>query len=412
MRYLCSMKTILQSIPWKRIGLVATVTAVAIMGFSYFSHGDSHAEKHDEDGHHHEEEVDYKHIPLTAQQMKTIDLRMDSVQSRELDATIRVNGALVLRSQHMGEVASLMGGVVRSILVKDGQRVSRGQVVATIENTEVVALQREYFSAYKDCEMARIEKERQESLSQQGAGVQKNRQQAERQYQTAHANMSGLARQLMQMGISTSAVARGQFTTSFPLRAPISGTVSQLTATLGSYADMQTPLMKIRDNSAVECDLNVFERDLAKVRKGDRVLLSLTNQSGVSVGGEVYAINNYFNDGSKSVSVHVRLDPHQQANLIDGMYVTGRIATGRQRCRALPSNAIIMADGKSYIFALNEEAKDGRYVFSRHEVTTGVSDNGYTEVALCKHIRQGQPIVTSNAFYLASLTGEHGEHNH
>lgn len=397
----------------KRIGIVVGVTAVAIMGFAYLSHRtDDHADEHGEEGHDHEEEVDYKHIPLSAQQMKTIDLKMDSVQSRELDATIRVNGALVLRPQHMGEVASLMGGVVKNILVKDGQQVRCGQVVATIENTEVVALQREYFAAYKECEMARIEKDRQNTLSQQGAGVQKNRQQAERQYQTAHANMTGLGRQLSQIGISTAAVARGQFATTFPLRAPISGTVSQLTATLGSYADMQTPLMKIRNNAAVECDLNVFERDLPKVRKGDRVRLSLTNQPGVSVTGQVYAINDYFNDASKSVAVHVRLEGKPQVNLIEGMYVTGRIATGRQRCRALPSKAIVTADGKNYIFALNEGGRNGNYVFSRHEVTTGVSDDGYTEVSLCKHIRQGQPIVTENAFYLASLTGEHGEHNH
>ena len=49
------------------------------------------------------------------------------------------------------------------------------------------------------------------------------------------------------------------------------------------------------------------------------------------------------------------------------------------------------------------------YIFSRHEVTTGVSTDGYTEVALCKHIKEGLKIVTDNAFYLASMTGEHGD---
>ena len=116
---------------------------------------------------------------------------------------------------------------------------------------------------------------------------------SEKNYKVAQANLLGTGRQLQQMGISTKEVAKGKFTTVFPLRAPISGTVSDMQASLGSYADMQTPLMKIRNNHAVECDLNVFEKDIAKVKVGDQVLVSLTNQPGVNVSGRVYGMNQY-----------------------------------------------------------------------------------------------------------------------
>ena len=121
---------------------------------------------------------------------------------------------------------------------------------------------------------------RQQVLAASGAGVKKNLQQAQKQYQVAEANLTGIGRQLQQLGISLKAVAQGKFTTVFPLRAPVGGTVTRLVATLGSYADMQTPLMTIRDNSAVECDLNVFEKDLGKVKVGNPVVLALTNQRG------------------------------------------------------------------------------------------------------------------------------------
>ena len=51
-------------------------------------------------------------------------------------------------------------------------------------------------------------------------------------------------------------------------------------------------------------------------------------------------------------------------------------------------------------------------------MTTGASDGKYTEVKLCDHLLKGKngaagkKIVTANAYYLASLTGEHGEHAH
>ena len=390
----------------KRFILVAALTVITFVGFSFLSQ--SKAETSESENQ--EEEIDFQNIPLSEKQVKAVDLKMGEAQEREMDAKLHVNGSLVLRAQDMGNVSSLMGGIVKNVYVKEGQMVSRGQVVATIENTDVVTLQREYYTAYKESEMARLELDRQKTLASAGAGIKKTLQMSEKNYKVAQANLLGTGRQLQQMGISTKEVAKGKFTTVFPLRAPISGTVSDMQASLGSYADMQTPLMKIRNNHAVECDLNVFEKDIAKVKVGDQVLVSLTNQPGVNVSGRVYGMNQYLNKGTKSVAVHVKLDAKRGAKLFEGMYVSGQIATGRQLCMTLPDKAIVSADGKQYVFALNQQhSKGGTYSFSRHEVTTGVSNNGYTEVALCKHLKKGQKIVTDNAFYLASLTGDHGE---
>ena len=390
----------------KRFILVAALTVITFVGFSFLSQ--SKAETSESENQ--EEEIDFQNIPLSEKQVKAVDLKMGEAQEREMDAMLHVNGSLVLRAQDMGNVSSLMGGIVKNVYVKEGQMVSRGQVVATIENTDVVTLQREYYTAYKESEMARLELDRQKTLASAGAGIKKTLQMSEKNYKVAQANLLVTGRQLQQMGISTKEVAKGKFTTVFPLRAPISGTVSDMQASLGSYADMQTPLMKIRNNHAVECDLNVFEKDIAKVKVGDQVLVSLTNQPGVNVSGRVYGMNQYLNKGTKSVAVHVKLDAKRGAKLFEGMYVSGQIATGRQLCMTLPDKAIVSADGKQYVFALNQQhSKGGTYSFSRHEVTTGVSNNGYTEVALCKHLKKGQKIVTDNAFYLASLTGDHGE---
>lgn len=390
----------------KRFILVAALTVITFVGFSFLSQ--SKAETSESENQ--EEEIDFQNIPLSEKQVKAVDLKMGEAQEREMDAMLHANGSLVLRAQDMGNVSSLMGGIVKNVYVKEGQMVSRGQVVATIENTDVVTLQREYYTAYKESEMARLELDRQKTLASAGAGIKKTLQMSEKNYKVAQANLLGTGRQLQQMGISTKEVAKGKFTTVFPLRAPISGTVSDMQASLGSYADMQTPLMKIRNNHAVECDLNVFEKDIAKVKVGDQVLVSLTNQPGVNVSGRVYGMNQYLNKGTKSVAVHVKLDAKRGAKLFEGMYVSGQIATGRQLCMTLPDKAIVSADGKQYVFALNQQhSQGGTYSFSRHEVTTGVSNNGYTEVALCKHLKKGQKIVTDNAFYLASLTGDHGE---
>ena len=109
-----------------RLAVVAVATLVAIGAFTLLSHGDEeHHDAHAAEEHHHGEE-DFQNIPLTARQVETINLKTDSVAHRELEASVRANGTLVLRPQSVGNVASLMGGVVRSVLVKDGQHVTRG----------------------------------------------------------------------------------------------------------------------------------------------------------------------------------------------------------------------------------------------------------------------------------------------
>lgn len=114
----------------KRILVVAVAAILAWCGFTFFSNhagAEAHAAEH---GHEHEhEEVDFDNIPLSQKQVDAVDLKMGEAVDRVMDATIAANGQLVLRAQNKGDVASLMGGVVKAIYVKEGQNVKRGQVV-------------------------------------------------------------------------------------------------------------------------------------------------------------------------------------------------------------------------------------------------------------------------------------------
>lgn len=387
----------------KKVFIIVLVTVIAFVGFTYLSQS-----KASETAESASEETDFLNIPLSARQVKTAGLSFGQAEDRDIDTRLTANGQLILRAKDKANVSSLLGGIVKSIYVTDGQYVKKGQTVATIENTDVVSLQREYYSASKECEFARLDMRRQQNLDKSGAGIKRTLQETEKEYNIAKTKMQGIAQQLAQIGISTAGAAKGRFITTFPVKAPISGTVSNITASLGSYADMQTSLMSIRDNSAVECDLNVYEKDINKVKVGDAVMITVTNEPGTKLYGKVYGMNQYFTDGTKAVAVHVSLQPNK-AKLFDGEYVNGTISTGNRRSKTLPSNAIVRSDGKNYIFALNGKPDKRGYHFSRHEVTTGSSANGYTAVTLCKHIKDGQEIVTDNAFYLASMTGDHGE---
>ena len=360
-----------------------------------------------------EGEVDINDICLTQKQIQTADISTGHLVQKNLGQTIRANGQLNLDAQSRAEISSLVGGIVRSICTHEGNHVSRGQVVAYIENTDIVEMQRSYMTAVNEMHSAKQDLDRQKMLKQQGAGVQKNLQQAQTAYAAAQTQVSGIAQQLQQLGIAPKSVVTGKFTTRIPIKSPISGIVGNIKVSLGSYVDMQSVLMTVVDNSQLHCDLRIFEKDIPYVKTGQTVTLVLTNDKNIRLTGKVYGINQAFDDDTKAVKVHVGITSHPAVTLMPAMYVTADINVGSHMVAAIPDEAVITKDGKKYLFMLTKTTKgtsnDGSKAvdnvshFRMTEVQTGISNGGYTEVSFGTQVPTGATFVTGNAFYIASM---------
>lgn len=388
---------------------MAMAAMTACGGGKTDGHGDGH------DGHA-EEQHDENDIVLSEKQMKAVEITLGRIERKSLSNVARVTGQTVLDPQYRADVTPLMGGIVSSIAVTDGNRVARGQTVAWVENTEIVALQRDYLQSTGTLEQAEQELKRQKELAAQGAGVGKNLQQAETACRIALSAVTGTGHQLAQLGISTAAVRAGKIVSRFPVKSPIAGYVDNIRASTGGYVDMQTPLMSVVDNDKMHCDINIFEKDIAEIRKGQEVSLVLTNRPGTDITGEIYELNSSFLDNTKSIVGHVSIKSKAEGlKLIPGMYLTGLVRLDRHETDAVPSGAIVSSEGKSYVFVLTKtDSHDGQknYHFARTEVIAGASELGYTRITPVHDMAKDATIVTANAFYIESMVGEHGEHNH
>lgn len=358
------------------------------------------------------EEQGYETIELTQEQIKTVGITLGKVESRSLNNVIRANGELQLNPQDMADVTSLVGGVVRKIYVTEGQLVKAGQVVAHIENTEIVGLQKDYLIAVKETNVTHQELLRQKTLASQKAGVEKTLQQASAAYEMALARQTGLYNQLRQIGINTNLVKQGRIIRKVAISAPISGIVTKISIKSGSYTESSQSLMQVANNAAVFCNLNVFERNINQVAKGQKVDFVITNSPNIHFKGTVREINRSMDSDTKAISVRVGIDTKNITELIPGMYVTGIISMGKQNVPALPDDAIVNANGKQYVFVLEKKHKEGndvKYQFKQMEVVAGVSELGYTQIDFVAPISKNATVVTSNAFYIASMTADHGE---
>ena len=351
-------------------------------------------------------------LKLTKEQMQAVGIVTGKIEYKNLNEVVRVSGQLAVPPQNKADVSVLSGGIIRRVNVIEGQQVRQGQVLALIENQDLIKLQQDYLAAKHNFTYVEAEYRRQKELQDGGAGTGKFYQSAAATYNAEHMRLKAYESQLKQLGIVVTKVASGSIVTQFPVVSPINGTVGQISANTGSFVVSGVSIMKVVDNSKIHCDLTVFEKDLMRVKVGQKVNFQLTNQENQKIEGTINGINKSFQNESKGVIVHAVINNASQKNLIPGMYVTALIDVGDKLAPAVPVEALVRSQGKQYLYAVDEEySTEDTLHFSKVEIGTGVSELGYVEIKPLKHLPEKIRIVLKGAFYLQSKSEGADEHH-
>jgi len=341
-------------------------------------------------------------LELSPEQMKSVGIETGPIEQKNLDAVVKANGQLAVPPQNKADVSILSGGIISNIEVLEGQQVHKGQVLATIKNQDLIKLQQDYLAAKNNFTYVQAEYDRQSQLKAAGAGTGKSFQSSEAAYNAERSRLTAFESQLQQLGVAPGKISNGRIVSQFPVTSPISGTVGTITANIGAFVQPGTSIMEVVDNSKIHCDLTVFEKDLMAVKVGQKVSFQLTNQDNKVITGVINGVNKSFENESKGVIVHAVINNKAHQNLIPGMYVTALISTGSKLTAAVPVDAVIRSDGKQYVFVTTTHDKDGKTIFTKTEVTTGISELGYIQITPLAPLPANVQIATKGAFYLQS----------
>lgn len=380
-------------------------------------------------------EESYRETPkiiaqLTEEQMKSVGVTLGNLEMKELTSTIKANGLLRVPNNKKAAVTSLYGGVIQSIKVQIGDFVRKGQVLATISNPQYIQMQEQYLTVNSRISFAEQEFRRQKELFDNDAGAKKNLQSADAELKSLRTQKASLQRQLQLMGISSGKVSNANLRSGLVITAPISGTISNINAQIGSYVDVSSPVLDIIDNNSIHLDLQVFEKDLPKMKVGQIVHFKLTNNPETEYDAKIYSIGSSFENESKTISVHANVTGNK-TGLIDGMNITGIVSLDKSTTSAIPDEAVVEADGKYYIF-IQTDKKPGEYEdekdetheknsshkqhktmnFEKIEIVKGTSDMGYTAITPIIDIPQNAKIVVKGAFFVNAKLTDSGEHEH
>ena len=383
-----------------------------------------------------EESTEATIASLTDEQIKTVGIQFGSIEQKQLTATLKANGALRVPNNNKANATSLYGGVIKTINVQVGSNVKSGQVIATITNPQFIQLQEEYLTVTSKIIYAEQELARQKELSDGNAGALKNYQSADAELKTLRTRKASLQEQIQLMGINPSSVSNSNLRSALVVKSPISGTISNVFSKIGSYVDVSSPVAEIVDNSQLHLDLNIFEKDLPLLKVGQVIHFTLTNNPVNEYDAKIYSIGTTFENDSKTIPIHCTVQGNK-TGLIDGMNITAIVSLNNITTAAVPNEAIVDADGRSFIFIITDKKPDEHHDeeeghkhsanekhdeekekqptinFERIEVVKGISNVGYTAITTVNEIPKDAKIVTKGAFFVNSKLTNQGEaHEH
>ena len=450
---------------WRK-SMITGLSAVLIAAFTFSGCGSKTSNKQEGEEHggeHSDAHENATTTSLTAEQIKTIGLQFGSIEKKQLSSSLKANGILKVPNQNRATITAMAGGVVRTILVQPGNTIKKGEAIATIAGTAFIAMQEEFISVNAQSHLAETEFNRQKELQQGNATSLKTLQQSEAELKSLKARRASLQKQLELIGVNTSSLTGDNIQSVTSITSPISGSVSEVMVNIGSFVEANNAVATIVDNSQLHLDLYVYEKDLPKLKEGQTIHFTLTNNPGKEYDAEVYAISNTFEQNTKAISVHAMVKGNKQG-LIDGMSITALVSLDNATVNAVPANAIVNHEGQDYIFivtdahneeghhaegdghshdehghehaekgaAAKEEPHDhkegekeaghdekghqhgaeenqGSMTFERIPVAKGTTDVGFSEITLLKEIPANSKVVVNGAFFILAKMSNKGE---
>lgn len=279
------------------------------------------------------------------------------------------------------------------VRVNVGDRVKKGQVLARISNDTVAAELSQSRASVTEAEAmlseARANGDRARQYQKTGflSAQQINQYLTAEKTAVARLNAARARMQADQLRLAQTIV-----------RAPDDGVISARTATIGSLAQPGQELFRLIRGSRLEWRAEVSAADLGKLRPG--MAASLTTPDGKQLQGRVRMVAPTVDPLTLNGLVYVDLPVAASGNsLRAGMFAQGEFKLGRVRAMSLPQSAVVLREGFSYVFQLNDAAKGAPSKVSQVKVVIGQRSDDQIEII--SGIQPSARVVSAGAGFLA-----------
>lgn len=314
-------------------------------------------------------------VVLTADAARTAGIKTDTAQVRDFYPAVKASGTVALNQKTYVKVTPRVPGRIEKVLAFEGDRIRAGQELFWLWSPELMAAQAEYLQI-----LARLPADGRPAVTEDErlhAGL----------LRSSEAKLKTLG---FEEGDLAAIKKSGEPLPVLAVRAPITGTIVESEASVGTAADTGTCLCAIADLSSLWVLVNIFDADLSSVEVGDRTEITVTAYPGVTFPGTLVLVGAIVDEATRTVKGRVET-ANASGKLKPGMYGEVRIiARTPVRILAVPEAAVRTMAGKTVVFLPSAGG-----TFARREVRTGRQIEGYVEIV--EGLREGDRVVTDGS---------------
>lgn len=285
---------------------------------------DDHGDHDDHDGHGEEEgEHEEGVIKLSRKEIQEFGLVIEKATNGAISNNVELNGEIVMNEENITHISARFGGEIKSVLVRQGQYVKQGDVLAKIQNSTNL--------------------------------------------------------------------------TTYSILASRSGYIFYKDAAIGEVVDTGKRLFQLIDFSTVWAKFGVYQKDMAKIKRGQTIKV-VDPFSGKSTSGKITYVSPVMEEESRTVTVRTTLKNYKNS-WKPGVFVTGLVATESLDVPLrVPRSAVHNVEGKQVVFIQDQDGFEPQPVILGHE------NDEFVQVI--SGIEKGTSIVSQNGFILKSELGK------
>lgn len=335
---------------------------------------------------------------ITSEQFNTSGMELTPIKNYTFHEKVQAQGYLDVPPSNKAKISSYFPGKVEKINVLIGDRVTKGQELLRLTDPVFIGMQKDYLIAKNDLEYQTKEYNRQKQLASDSISSLKTLQMAKSNYTSALATYEDLKKKLLLLNLDPEKVGKGNFQSTISLRSPINGSISLLNVTLGSHVNSSDMIMEIIDNSDEHLELNVFEKDIMKVKPEQRIVFTIPDIGDTEYNGEVKLIGKSIDPETRTIKIHGHLEKHHPS-FVTGLYISASIYTNDVSRLAVPESALIKQEDNYFVLVLKRQ-NNKEYILEKEQVMPGITEKKMVQISGNNTLKEGMQVLSKGAFYL------------
>lgn len=345
-------------------------------------------------------EVSDSNIRLTTEQFESANMELGKISKHVFYQSIKSYGVIDVPPENKASVSAYFGGYVKKLVLVEGQSVKEGDILFTLENPAYIEIQQDFLESKGQLTYLQSDYERQKNLVKDNVTSQKKYLKAEADYKVTLVHYESLKKKLSLMNIDPNSLDEYSIQSEIELTSPLSGTITKVNATRGMFLNPDDIALTIINADHIHLELNIFEKDLQKINKGQKILFRLQSDSEKEYEAYVYIVGNYIDAEKRSAPIHGHLVDEDESHLfIPGMYIEAEILSSSDTLMAIDQDAIITVNNKNFILQKIRVEGD-ESIYTKREVLVGLNKDGFSQILNINEFSEDDEFLVKGGFNL------------